>query len=273
MALITEAQLNMANLNEEPVWEEGVYQFETTDPVEGGPEGIDNKPTRQLANRTAYLKQEQEKLKDKFDVEKTPNPLPQYLTRDDFIKHMLFKGMPISAVGPEPDPDIWLPAGRVELLRADYPTVFKIVSASAFFTDQATIDANPRLYAGHWGTGDGATTFTSDDWSLMMNIKVAGGYGASGSTKEDHIQNITGQFSTHGDESGSTIRAESGVFYSNLNFPNAYRLSSSLQQGSRSTGPLRFDASLVARTDTYTDSMGLFLDYYRVIPKGVFSYA
>ncbi len=78
MALITEAQLNMANLNEEPVWEEGIYQFETTDPVEGGPEGIDNKPTRQLANRTAYLKQEQEKLKDKFAAEKTPNPLPQY---------------------------------------------------------------------------------------------------------------------------------------------------------------------------------------------------
>lgn len=78
MALITEAQLNMANLNEEPVYEEGIYQFETTDPVEGGPEGIDNKPTRQLANRTAYLKQEQEKLKDKFAAEKTPNPLPQY---------------------------------------------------------------------------------------------------------------------------------------------------------------------------------------------------
>lgn len=64
MALITEAQLNMANLNEEPVWEEGIYQFETTDPVEGGPEGIDNKPTRQLANRTAYLKKEQGKIKE-----------------------------------------------------------------------------------------------------------------------------------------------------------------------------------------------------------------
>ncbi|EIK2268872.1 hypothetical protein LJY78_002375 [Vibrio cholerae] len=64
MALITEAQLNMANLNEEPVWEAGIYQFETTDPVEGGPEGIDNKPTRQLANRTAYLKKEQGKIKE-----------------------------------------------------------------------------------------------------------------------------------------------------------------------------------------------------------------
>ncbi|ENM4022659.1 hypothetical protein DDN27_003535, partial [Vibrio cholerae] len=91
-----------------------------------------------------------------------------------FKKHMLFKGMPMSAVGPDPDPDIWIPAGRVELLRADYPTVFAIVSASAFFTNQATIDANPRAYAGHWGTGDGETTFTTDDWALVMNIKVAG---------------------------------------------------------------------------------------------------
>ncbi|WP_187382232.1 hypothetical protein [Vibrio mimicus] len=73
----------MANLNEEPVWEAGIYQFETTDPVEGGPEGIDNKPLRQLANRTAYLKQEQDKLKDKFDAEKTPNPLPQYMRFGD----------------------------------------------------------------------------------------------------------------------------------------------------------------------------------------------
>ncbi|WP_255247339.1 hypothetical protein [Vibrio cholerae] len=54
----------MANLNEEPVWEVGIYQFETTDPVEGGSEGIDNKPTRQLANRTAYLKKEQGKIKE-----------------------------------------------------------------------------------------------------------------------------------------------------------------------------------------------------------------
>ncbi|MCG6350574.1 hypothetical protein, partial [Vibrio fluvialis] len=38
-------------------------------------------------------------------------------------------------------------------------------------------------------------------------------------------------------------------------------------------GDIVLDASFVARTDTYTDTMGLFLDHYRVIPKGVFSYA
>ncbi|WP_237733192.1 phage tail protein [Vibrio fluvialis] len=198
--------------------------------------------------------------------EAASDPHSQYLTRADWLKQMLFKGTPMSAVGPEPDPDIWLPAGRVELLRADYPTVFEIVSASAFFTDQATIDADPRAYAGHWGDGDGATTFTTDDWALMMNIKVAGGYGAAGSTKEDHIQNITGEFMGY-DFNGDSKSSWTGAFvYGNIAGPAG----SGYPGGEVVT---TFDASYVARTDTYTDTMGLFLDHYRVIPKGVFSYA
>lgn len=47
----------MANLIEVPGWEPGIYQLETTDPVEGGPAGIDNLQAKQLANRTAHLKQ------------------------------------------------------------------------------------------------------------------------------------------------------------------------------------------------------------------------
>ena len=208
------------------------------------------------------------------------DPHAQYLTRADFLKHMLFKGAPMSVVGPAPDPDIWLPAGRVELLRADYPTVFEIVSASAFFTDQATIDADPRAYAGHWGTGDGATTFTTDDWALMMNIKVAGGYGAAGSTKEDHIQNITGGYDSRRSQSsdvGTTYPIEdnfSGAFEAGSN--SGIGVAQAYIQLVNQATPSReiiFDASLVARTDTYTDTMGLFLDHYRVIPKGVFSYA
>lgn len=46
----------MANLEEDNTWEQGIYQFETSDPVMGGPNGIDNVPTRQLANRTLWLK-------------------------------------------------------------------------------------------------------------------------------------------------------------------------------------------------------------------------
>ena len=191
-----------------------------------------------------------------------------------FIKHMLFKGMPMSAVGPDPDPDIWLPAGRVELLRADYPTVFDIVSASAFFTDQATIDADPRAYAGHWGDGDGINTFTTDDWALMMNIKVAGGYGAAGTTKEDHIQNITGSISVAGATAdGGLYNISSGSGALRSDAVNSGRQFQDVAASGARSKTLLLDASLAVRTSSTTDTMGLFLDHNRVIPKGVFSYA
>jgi hypothetical protein len=45
----------MANQPEVSVFELGIYQFETTDVVEGGLGGVDNKPLLQLANRTKWL--------------------------------------------------------------------------------------------------------------------------------------------------------------------------------------------------------------------------
>ena len=39
-------------------WEAGIYQLETSDPVMGGPNGIDNRAPRELANRTLWLKTE-----------------------------------------------------------------------------------------------------------------------------------------------------------------------------------------------------------------------
>lgn len=47
-------------LVENPTWTPGIYQIETDDPVVGGPDGISNRQARELANRTAYLKQELE---------------------------------------------------------------------------------------------------------------------------------------------------------------------------------------------------------------------
>jgi len=46
----------MAGITEEETWDSEVYQLETTDPVQGGPEGIDNLPHKALANRTLWLK-------------------------------------------------------------------------------------------------------------------------------------------------------------------------------------------------------------------------
>ncbi|MBK5073216.1 hypothetical protein I2492_09330 [Budviciaceae bacterium CWB-B4] len=50
----------MANLKEKAAWSEGIYQLEETDPVLGGPDGIDNKQAQQLADRTLYLKEKTE---------------------------------------------------------------------------------------------------------------------------------------------------------------------------------------------------------------------
>ena len=46
----------MANLAETSNFDDGVYQLELTDPVQGGATGVDNKPLLNLANRTRWLK-------------------------------------------------------------------------------------------------------------------------------------------------------------------------------------------------------------------------
>ena len=51
----------MANLILTPEWATGIYQLETSDPVMGGPDGIDNRQAIQLGKRTEWLKQEVEK--------------------------------------------------------------------------------------------------------------------------------------------------------------------------------------------------------------------
>lgn len=52
----------MGNLAETANWDPNVYQIEETDPVQGGPNGIDNMPHKNLANRTQFLKQQHDTL-------------------------------------------------------------------------------------------------------------------------------------------------------------------------------------------------------------------
>ena len=58
----------MANLKEEAKWEEGIYQYELDDPLQGGEDGIDNVQGRQLANRTQYLKEKIEAVARNVDA-------------------------------------------------------------------------------------------------------------------------------------------------------------------------------------------------------------
>lgn len=54
----------MADLPELNEWAAGIYQLETSDPVLGGPEGIDNLQAKQLASRTKWLKDQLAKIVD-----------------------------------------------------------------------------------------------------------------------------------------------------------------------------------------------------------------
>ncbi|KWD09752.1 hypothetical protein WM34_30010 [Burkholderia ubonensis] len=72
----------MTDLVESSTWTPGIRQFETSDPVEGGPDGIDNVPLRQLANRTRFLKDRQEAHEGAVD------PYPQYATKDDLAQKL-----------------------------------------------------------------------------------------------------------------------------------------------------------------------------------------
>lgn len=52
----------MANLPETTTYPSGIYQLELNDPVVGGPDGISNVQAKQLANRTAWLKEKADEL-------------------------------------------------------------------------------------------------------------------------------------------------------------------------------------------------------------------
>lgn len=52
----------MANLPEQAIFEDGIYQLETDDPVVGGANGVSNAQAKQLANRTTWLKQEADEV-------------------------------------------------------------------------------------------------------------------------------------------------------------------------------------------------------------------
>lgn len=89
----------MATLTENASWTAGIYQLETTDPVLGGPDGIDNLQAKQLANRTLWLKGQVEALGDgKQSADATLTALAGVATAADQIIYAV--GSDIFAVTP-----------------------------------------------------------------------------------------------------------------------------------------------------------------------------
>lgn len=74
----------MADIQEPTEWSAGIYQFETSDPVIGGPDGLDNLQAKQLAGRANWLRAELSRLGLSLSGhEQGVNPHPQYATKEN----------------------------------------------------------------------------------------------------------------------------------------------------------------------------------------------
>ncbi|HAE9564328.1 TPA_asm: hypothetical protein G4Y56_000521 [Salmonella enterica subsp. enterica serovar Montevideo] len=82
----------MGKLTETEKWEDEVYQIETSDPVLGGPDGVSNRPQKQLANRTQWLKKQLEEANNALaGHERSRNHPDATLTDRGFVQ--LYSGV------------------------------------------------------------------------------------------------------------------------------------------------------------------------------------
>lgn len=220
----------MANLKESSFWEEGIYQWETSDPVLGGENGIDNVPTRQLANRTKWLKDNK--------LDKSATAASADLAKKAQVADKLSKARNVGGVAFDGSADIDLPGVNI---KGNQDTSGNAATASKLqtkctingvpFDGSADINATPAgavqffamekapvgwlkangaavsrtsyasLYAAigtRFGAGDGKTTFNLPDLRGEFLRAYDDGRGIDkgrgiGSGQGDAIRNITGK--------------------------------------------------------------------------------
>lgn len=204
--------------------------------------------------------------KDKEHVDDS-NPHPQYIQTNAHKRATLFMPVFCAGAGWTPDPALYAPELGQKCYQSEYPTVYDIVSTQLTNvidedTKAASIADGSNTYAGYFGLGsdENGNFFTTRNKSLFMHDKAAGVYGSAGEFKQDHIQNIKGGHSAY-----SFNAVTSGAFLSNVLNDKA-----ATPTGTANWVNYSFDASRVARTDNYTDSMGAFSDAYICLPKGEF---
>lgn len=168
----------MANLAEQVIWEEFVYQIATTDPVLGGEpnlpqgEGITNVPHRALANRTAWLRAQvltlQQSLSDLTNgapgALDTLNELAAALGDDPNFAATITQmigdarlpvGSALTFLGDTP-PAGYLERDGSEISRTNYSELWAHAQTSGMF-DATGVETSM------FGPGDGLNTFTVPD--------------------------------------------------------------------------------------------------------------
>ena len=186
----------MANVKEIDKWEPGIYQLETTDPVMGGEDGIDNLQAKQLANRTLYLKKQ---------IETVSNSIP---------------AVPVQSVNGK--------TGTVELSAADVDTLTEQQLLEQFLPAKLKSGNKPIYEVGdqvnfeNRPTVNGNYIVTVDEFSNKLNthgyqklpsglIIQWGGSGALGSrvcTYPISFNNFLCAFATSNDVGGSFVSTD-----------------------------------------------------------------
>ncbi len=167
----------MADITESEQWDTGVYQLETTDPVQGGADGVDNLPHKHLANRTTWLKASLETVQNtvsslgttfallsgsntqRFKVAKAVND-DEAVTKAQFeenFKNIVPPGSILTFAGPGL-PEGFLVCNGAELLRTVYSSLFEAIGTT-------------------YGEGDGETTFKIPDLRGLFIRGVDNGRG------------------------------------------------------------------------------------------------
>lgn len=158
----------MASLTETSQWESGIYQLETTDPVQGGPEGVDNAQAKQLANRTLYLKN---LMNNHADSAVTPDPHPQYIQAEalsDDVREIMNTYGPSSPVNEQwngylaPEYQEQLPSAT------GYPNTSS--EGGTVYSSGAGISGDENIGVVRSGASSNTVSADSDGWIFSESI-------------------------------------------------------------------------------------------------------